>query len=119
MGSLDKTHVVETNVRGLKALGVPQESYGALLSSVDISKLPPEIRLIASREMDEEDWDIKEMMEVMEREIQAREQSKNPTVEYKYTPHSQLAVDGCNFPSHLCVLQWTTSISILFHGEGI
>ena len=31
---------VESNVRGLKALGVPRESYGALLSSVVISKLP-------------------------------------------------------------------------------
>ena len=89
MDSLDKTHVVETNVRGLKALGGPQESYGALLSLVDISKLPPEIRFVASREMDEKDRDMKEKMEVMEREIQlqAREQS-NPTAEYKYTPHS-------------------------------
>jgi len=39
---------VESNVRGLKALGVPRESYGALLSSVVISKLPPEMRLIVS-----------------------------------------------------------------------
>ena len=53
--------VVETNVRGLKVLGVPQECYGALLSSVVISKLPPEIRLIPSREMDEKDWKMKEI----------------------------------------------------------
>ena len=70
--------------------------------------------------MDEEDWDLKEMMEVMERERAIGHPStaaKTSTAEYEYTPHSQLAVDGCNLPGQLCLLQWTTSIGILFHGE--
>ena len=35
--------VVETQVRGLKALGVTAKSYGALLSSTLLNKLPQEI----------------------------------------------------------------------------
>ena len=40
---------VEAQVRGLKALGVSVESYGGLLSSVLLNKLPSEIRLIVNR----------------------------------------------------------------------
>ena len=40
---------VEAQVRGLKALGISSESYGSLLSSILLNKLPPEIRLIVSR----------------------------------------------------------------------
>ena len=38
-------------MRGLRALGVPSSSYGGLLSSILISKLPPELCLIISREL--------------------------------------------------------------------
>ena len=41
--------LVESQVRGLRSLGVASESYGSLLSSVLISKLPQELRLIVSR----------------------------------------------------------------------
>ena len=40
--------VIETNVRSLDSLGVKAESYGSLLSSVLMNKLPSELRLIAS-----------------------------------------------------------------------
>ena len=43
--------LVESQVRGLRSLGVASESYGSLLSSVLISKLPQELRLIVSREV--------------------------------------------------------------------
>ena len=39
----------ESHVRGLKSLGVEAASYGAMLSPVLLSKLPPDIRLIVSR----------------------------------------------------------------------
>lgn len=41
---------VETQVRGLRALGVSSNTYGSLLSSVFMSKLPTEIRLVIARE---------------------------------------------------------------------
>ena len=37
---------VEANVRSLKALGVERDSYGTMLTSVLLTKLPPEIRLL-------------------------------------------------------------------------
>ena len=41
---------MEVYVRGLKPLGVSSESYGNLLSSVLMNKIPQELRLIVSRE---------------------------------------------------------------------
>ena len=35
---------VESHVRGLKSLGISATSYGSLLSSVLMNKLPPEFR---------------------------------------------------------------------------
>ena len=40
---------VESHVRGLRALGVSTESYGGMLTSIMMSKLPPAIRLIVNR----------------------------------------------------------------------
>ena len=67
--------VVESNVRGLRALGVQSSSYGGLLTPVLISKLPTELRLIISRELKEGEWEFESMMEVVEREVAARERS--------------------------------------------
>ena len=41
-------NLVESQVRGLKSLGVEPSSYGSLLSSVLLQKLPSELRLIVS-----------------------------------------------------------------------
>ena len=67
--------VVESNVRGLWALGVPASSYGGLLSSILISKLPMELRLIVSRELNESEWNFELIMQNFQREVEARERS--------------------------------------------
>ena len=67
--------VVESNVWGLRALGVPADTYGGLLSSILMGKLPAELRLIVSRELRERDWDFTSLMGVVEREVEARELS--------------------------------------------
>ena len=71
---------VEAQVRGLKALGISSESYGSLLSSILLNKLPPEIRLIVSRGLAEEMWDLDQMLRIFETELNARERA---------TPHCQ------------------------------
>ena len=43
--------LVKSQVRGLRALGVPPESYGSLLSSVLINKLPQDLCPIASHQV--------------------------------------------------------------------
>lgn len=64
---------VESHVCGLKALGVNSETYGSLLLSVLLSKLPADIRLIASREISEDEWSLDALLKIMERETVARE----------------------------------------------
>ena len=54
---------VETHVRGLRALNVHAESYGGLLTSILMSKLPTEIRLIVSRELTEDKWEVGKIIE--------------------------------------------------------
>ena len=68
--------VIETNVRSLDSLGVKAESYGSLLSSVLMNKLPSELRLIASRRFaDTDSWEFSALLKVIEEEVQARERS--------------------------------------------
>jgi len=65
--------LVEVHVRGLKALGVPSESYDSLLSSVLMNKVPQEVRLIISREVKGGDWELDPLLAVMHQELEARE----------------------------------------------
>ena len=70
---------VEAHIRGLKALRVPAQTYGGLLTSVLVNKLPPELRLIVTREMTGEAWDLERLMRIFEQEIDARERAFVPT----------------------------------------
>ena len=62
-------------MRGLRSLGIQSESYGSLLSSVLMNKLPQEIRLIVSREVKDGELDLDRVMKVVEGEIDARERA--------------------------------------------
>ena len=64
--------VIESNVGSVKPLDVKAESYGSLLSSVLMSKLPPKLRLVASRRFgDTDSWDFTALLRVIEEEVQA------------------------------------------------
>ena len=71
---LRKLHdTVEAHVRGLRALGVPAESYGDLFTLILMNKLPSEIRLIVSRETAAGKWDLDGVMKILEQGVEARE----------------------------------------------
>ena len=70
---------VESHIRGLKSLGVTPESYGALLSPVLLSKLPPELRLIISRKVTDSTLGVDSLLKTVEDELIARERTHNPT----------------------------------------
>ena len=57
---------VESQVRGLRSLGVASESYGSLLSSILLTKLPQELRLIISRRVGTGNWELERLMEMLE-----------------------------------------------------
>ena len=66
---------LEFQVRSLKSLEVPVNSYGNLLSSLLMNRLPQEIRLLVSREIGDGEWQIDQLMTILEREITARERA--------------------------------------------
>lgn len=78
--------VVESQVRSLKSLGVSSDSYGNLLSSVLLNKLPQELRLIVSRKIGDVDWNLDALMEVVEQELQAREQTLTSSTSHEKKP---------------------------------
>ena len=75
MKSIRKLYdLVESNIRSLKSLNVPPESYGSLLSSVLLKKMPQEIQLIVSRNVTGTDWsNLDVLLKIVEEEIEARE----------------------------------------------
>ena len=66
---------VEFQVRSLKSLSVPLSSYGHLLSSLFMNKLPEDLRLIVSREIGDAEWTVDQLMTIVENEISARERA--------------------------------------------
>ena len=48
--------VIETHIRGLRTLGIDSDSYGSLLSSLLLNKIPAEMRLLISRGTESEGW---------------------------------------------------------------
>ena len=68
---------VESQVRGLKALGIEAESYGSLLAPVILSKIPQELRLVVSREVKDGGWQLDGLMKVINAELKARERTFN------------------------------------------
>ena len=64
---------VETLVKGLKSLGIPPSSYGSLLSSILMSKLPQDLWLVVSWRVTDSDCDLYLLMKVIDEEIDAWE----------------------------------------------
>ena len=77
---------MESNVRGLSALGFVESSYGGLLSPISVIKMPPEFHFIMSCELSEEEWDLESVMDIFQREIEAREHSTGATLSQTRKP---------------------------------
>ena len=65
---------VESHIRSLKSLDVSPESYGSLLSSVILQKLPQDLRLIVSREISDK-LSLDALLKIVEKELDARERA--------------------------------------------
>ena len=63
---------ISSHVRSLSAMNVQEDSYGNLLCPVLINKTPPELQLILSRKVSEEDWNLQTLMAAIEEEVIAR-----------------------------------------------
>ena len=85
--------VMESNVRSLKSLRVTSESYGSLLASILMNKLPSELRLIISRKIGDDDWDFGVILKELLTEVEARERTTsnqaNPSSQDKWPLRGQ------------------------------
>ena len=79
VGALRKLYNdVEIQVRSLRSLGVESASYGTLLSSVVMTKVPLEVRLIINRAVGKgSHLAVDDLMTLFVRELGARERSGN------------------------------------------
>ena len=74
---------LEEQVQSLKALGVDPASYGSLLSSILLSKIPQELFLIISREVPMVKWEFEAILKIIEREVEDRERAVHSSVTKK------------------------------------
>ena len=68
---------VSIHVRGLESLGVTAEQNGSMLIPVVMSKLLTEVRVQIARLTSSEVWSIREMLELIRKEVEAREASEH------------------------------------------
>ena len=91
---------VSIHVRGLESLGVTAEQYGSMLIPVVMSKLPTEIRVQIARLTSSEVWSIREMLELIRKEVEAREASEHVKLNNeKKTAQSYLSDTNRNLSS--------------------
>lgn len=70
---------VESHMRSLEALGTKPESYGAMFAPVLLSKLPPDVRLVISRETGSTVVGVNQLLERIQKELTARELTARDT----------------------------------------
>ncbi|CAB4034590.1 PREDICTED: uncharacterized protein LOC107346460 [Paramuricea clavata] len=79
---------VESHIRALKSLGVQAETYGTLLCSMLLNKSPQELCIIVSREVQGDVWELGHLLELIEKELEARERATANTNRETW-PHYQ------------------------------
>ena len=85
-------------------MGVTSDSYGNLLSSVLLNKLPSEFRLIVSREIRDTDrWNFDAIMKAAEEEVHARERASPQLQKKPNRQFPRFSLEEPLTPSHLMV----------------
>ena len=74
---------VESHIRSLNSLGVTSDSYGTLLTSVILNKLPQELQLLISRKIGDDDWTLTKLMDHVGEEVRAQERTSAVTIGQK------------------------------------
>ena len=65
--------VVEVHIRNLQQFEIAVKNYGPVLISIIVNKLPKDVNLEIVRQMPDGKWEIQKLMEVMKKEVMARE----------------------------------------------
>ena len=64
---------LQSHIRALSALGKPSQSYGSLLTTAILNKLPPDIKIHMARDHYNAEWNIDDLLAMVLREIQILE----------------------------------------------
>ncbi|XP_065902524.1 uncharacterized protein [Dysidea avara] len=78
---------IEMHIRGLKALGTTEESYGAMLVPIILTRLPIDIRRNLAREHGSSEWTINQLKEAILKEIGVLESVLSPLHKHSYETH--------------------------------
>ena len=69
---------IQSHIRALSALDKPPDSYGSLLTTVILSKLPSEIKIHMARDHYDSEWTITELLDSILKEIRIYEAGHQP-----------------------------------------
>jgi len=67
---------INVHLRGLESLGMDNEQCGGLLIPTIMTKLPNDLCLRIARETDKQVWEIKELLAIIKKEVEAREDTE-------------------------------------------
>ena len=82
---------IESHIQSLKSLGVEATAYGAMLSSVLLTKIPPDLRLLVSRKVpSSKEMKIEDLLRLFEEELVA---GKNEDVNLPYCQELKLKLE--------------------------
>ena len=80
---------IEVCVRNLKALNIDIATYGAILVPFLNGKLPSEIRVILSRNFQNDIWQLDDMLKILKREVEAKERSFSIGTSSEFEPEKR------------------------------
>ena len=85
---------VEVIIRGLQSLSVAESTFGSLLIPILLEKLPEDIKLQVTRLISSEIWDLRELLQLLSKEIEAREKCAFSTNRDKVSGQSEKPFAG-------------------------
>ena len=105
---------ITVHTRGLSAMGINSDRYGSLLIPMIMSKLPSEIRLRVARESTDELWKIDELMDVVKKEVEAREASEGSKFNSPPTTNARTPTSGRNVPTASALVAQSHNIQCVY-----
>ena len=77
-------------------MGISSTQYGSLLIPIIMTKITPELRLRVARETKKDIWEIRELLDLIKQEVEAREASEQVKV-HAMKPPSGVTNRGSNY----------------------
>ena len=89
---------IESHVRSLRSLGVDDNNYGSLLTPIIMERLPHQMKLIVSRQMGDDTWNLTQLLTLIQEELKARENCIIPKENLRNTEDNKGGKRFVNYP---------------------